>query len=166
MTRKRKYTKEFLEPFVKQSNSYAELIRLLNLKQTGGIHRLITMRIKEYGINVSHFTGQLWSKGKTKESDQRIRKQAEKISTPIDEIFCKNSGYSTSKLLKKLLEIGWEYKCNSEDCGLSEWLGKPIRLHVDHKNGDHSDNRLKNLQILCPNCHQQTETWGSKKTAE
>jgi len=52
--RKRKYTKEVLLPIVEQSKSYAQLIRTLGLKQTGGIHRLITMRIKEYGINTSH----------------------------------------------------------------------------------------------------------------
>jgi hypothetical protein len=29
-------------------------------------------------------------------------------------------------------------------------------------NGDHFDNRLENLQILCPNCHAQTDTYCSK----
>jgi len=27
-------------------------------------------------------------------------------------------------------------------------------------NGDGWDNRLENLQLLCPNCHSQTETFG------
>ncbi|MBN9109217.1 MAG: hypothetical protein J0I34_10565 [Pseudonocardia sp.] len=26
-------------------------------------------------------------------------------------------------------------------------------------NGDHTDNRLANLRILCPNCHALTKTW-------
>jgi predicted HNH restriction endonuclease len=25
------------------------------------------------------------------------------------------------------------------------------------------DNRLENLQILCPNCHALTDTWGGRK---
>lgn len=43
--------------------------------------------------------------------------------------------------------------------GLSEWQGKPLPLQLDHVNGDHIDNRLENLRILCANCHSQTDTW-------
>ena len=48
-------------------------------------------------------------------------------------------------------------------CGRSVQELKRPRLHVDHKNGNHSDNRVENLRFLCPNCHQQTDTWGCKK---
>jgi hypothetical protein len=37
-------------------------------------------------------------------------------------------------------------------------------LHLDHINGDAGDDRLKNLRFLCPNCHQQTATWGNKRS--
>lgn len=36
-------------------------------------------------------------------------------------------------------------------------------LQLDHINGDHNDNRLENLRILCPNCHTQTETFANKR---
>ena len=44
-----------------------------------------------------------------------------------------------------------QYKC--ENCGLSEWCGKPIPLELHHKDGNHYNNNLENLQILCANCH-------------
>ena len=55
-------------------------------------------------------------------------------------------------------------KC--ENCQITHWNGKKISLHIDHVNGNRKDNRLKNLKILCPNCHSQTETWGIKNISE
>ena len=49
-----------------------------------------------------------------------------------------------------------------ELCGLTEWLGRPLSMELHHKNGNKHDNRLGNLQILCPNCHSQTETYGGR----
>lgn len=54
-----------------------------------------------------------------------------------------------------------EWKC--EKCGCVDWMGEDIILELHHKNGNHYDNRLDNLQILCPNCHSQTETYRRRK---
>lgn len=52
------------------------------------------------------------------------------------------------------------YKCAI--CGCTEWQGKTLSLELDHINGINNDNRLENLRFLCPNCHSQTVTYGSR----
>ena len=47
-------------------------------------------------------------------------------------------------------------------CGLDEWLGQPLNMHLDHVNGARDDHRLENLRMLCPNCHSQTPTYGGR----
>jgi 5-methylcytosine-specific restriction endonuclease McrA len=48
------------------------------------------------------------------------------------------------------------------DCGLTEWRGRPISMHIDHVNGVRDDHRLENLRMLCPNCHSQTPTYAGR----
>ena len=69
--------------------------------------------------------------------------------------------------LRERLLYDYDFTCQS--CGLKEWLGKPISLEVEHKDGNHHNNEYSNLTVLCPNCHAQTKTYrgrnkrGSKK---
>ena len=67
--------------------------------------------------------------------------------------YLQNKAYiNASSLRVKLIEAGLkEEKC--ECCGLSEWQGNKIPLELHHKNGNHKDNHLENLEILCSNCH-------------
>lgn len=52
------------------------------------------------------------------------------------------------------------YKCEGDDCGISDWHNKKLVLHVDHINGDPSDDSPSNMRLLCPNCHSQTPFLG------
>ena len=82
-------------------------------------------------------------------------------SLPLEKILIKDSEYNRTKLKTRLVKEGLkEYKC--ECCGISEWNGKPLTLQLHHINGIHNDNRLSNLQLLCPNCHSQTENFGTR----
>jgi predicted RNA-binding Zn-ribbon protein involved in translation (DUF1610 family) len=65
-----------------------------------------------------------------------------------------------SKLKQKLLSTGTKYEC--VECGISEWRGKLLSLHLDHINGINNDDREDNLRLLCPNCHSLTETYCGK----
>ena len=69
---------------------------------------------------------------------------------PLSKILTKDSSYNRTKLKQRLIEEGIkENKC--EICGLTHWLNKPITIQLHHLNGLNNDNRLSNLQFLCPN---------------
>ena len=56
-----------------------------------------------------------------------------------------------------------ERSLRCEICGLTEWLGRPLSMALHHVNGDGRDNRLENLQFLCPDCHSQTDNFSGRK---
>lgn len=135
-----KYTKEDIEKAVISSKSWAEVCRKLGVKPMTGSQSYLQKRAKEMGISSSHFTGQGWRKGKCFPKKKAID-------------FCKKDSTIPSHRLKlKLIRDGIK-KEECEKCNLSEWMGEKIVLELDHINSDHYDNRLENLQILCPNCH-------------
>lgn len=157
MNKRRKYTKELLEPIVADSDSIADVVRALGLKMSGSTQNLITTRIKEYGLDTAHFTGKAWRRGRTFDYEF---KGAEHYLVMLPE----GAVRPAAKYLRRaMIESGVEYVCVNGHP--PEWMGKTLRLHVDHVDGNNLDNRLKNLRFLCPNCHDQTETWGRQKSA-
>lgn len=49
------------------------------------------------------------------------------------------------------------------ECGTgAEHNGKFLRLQLDHIDGNSDNNTVDNTRLLCPNCHSQTENFGSK----
>lgn len=166
MVRESKYTKELLEPVVGSSISMLEVLRKLGLKPTGGNFRHIQGRVRYVGLKTDHFRRKGWSKGETTQTHPSVRKIRDKLRFTNEEVFIKNSPVdSGSRITKRLIEdFGWEYRCSV--CRITEWLGNQLSLHLDHINGTHNDNRFENLRFLCPNCHQQTNTWGGKNRRE
>ena len=98
-----------------------------------------------------------WNKGK---KVGRLAIWDEKF--PDKDIFVENSTYPRHSLKERILRKGLiKYECFC--CGLGpEWLGKPMPLILDHKNGINDDNRLKNLRFVCSNCDTQLPTHKSK----
>ncbi len=65
------------------------------------------------------------------------------------------------KLKLKLIEDNIkEHKC--ESCGLEEWMGNKIPIELHHVDGNRFNNKLENLEILCPNCHANTDNYSGK----
>lgn len=141
-----KYTKELLSPIVDESKSFAEVVKKLGLKNSGGNNSHIRKVIKQLGLDTSHFLGQSWSRGRT-------------FSPKYDiSIYLNNEqAIGSSTLRKRLIKEGY-FKKSCSMCGLSEWLENPISLELHHKDGDHENNNLDNLSVLCPNCHSLTHS--------
>lgn len=144
MRTRHSYTDHLLRPLISQSSSWAEVIRALNRQPSGGLQRHLKTCAARYGISFQHFTGRANSGGKTEKR-------------PLQDYLCLNGpDITTTKLRKRLIrEEVKEARC--EDCGCTHWLGDEAPLELHHCNGNHRDNRLENLRILCANCHAVTE---------
>jgi len=69
--------------------------------------------------------------------------------------------HNSSVVLKKYITEKCGEMCQL--CGqTATHNNKPLTLQLDHIDGDSDNNYPKNLRLLCPNCHTQTENFGSK----
>lgn len=138
--------KELLQQLVNTSSSLSEILRKQGKAKSGAAFKVLKEKLKAYGINYAFMPVQCVPKAIPLE--QKLQ-----LGTNVKSQDLKNL------LIKKGLK---EDKC--EICGqLPEWNGQPLVLQLDHINGDHYDNRIDNLRIVCPNCHTQTDTFGTKK---
>jgi HNH endonuclease len=79
---------------------------------------------------------------------------------PLEQLLISNGGSRKYVKLRLLRSGTIENRCDV--CGLTDWLGKRLIMHLDHINGVKNDHRLENLRMLCPNCHSQTDTYGAR----
>jgi len=143
----KKYTKEQLIEAVKLSTSIRTTLIKLNVSPHGGNYRVINNYIKKLNLDISHFTGKAHNKG---------RKTGPK--RPIESYLNNEYKITSHKLRKRLIKEGYfEHKCYY--CNNTEWNKLPIPLELEHKDGNHYNNNLNNLTLLCPNCHAQTSTY-------
>ena len=143
---------ETFKTLVKNNTTWINLALACGYQTSGGI-RYTHKRIEMLGLDTSHFESRIFNDN--------------------DKIFVVGSKRLDSTCIKQRLlrDFGRSYECaacnnkNFTKCdGVLLWNEKEITLELEHKNGKNYDNRLENLEFLCPNCHSQTSTYKSKNS--
>jgi hypothetical protein len=146
----RKYTLEQLKEAISTSSSLRQTLEKLGVAAAGGNYQTMSKAIKHFNIDISHFTGQLWNKGKTIGPKRDIQ-----------DYLSNNQTITTYKLKNRLIKEGiFKHKCDC--CNKTKWMSKPIALELHHKDGNNKNNSLDNLELLCPNCHAFTDNYRGK----
>lgn len=145
MKRWEKFSKEELEQFVKESTSLHQVALKCGYgENSGSANAAIKEMIKQYNFDTSHFfelNGISHNKGQYDYSR-----------------FVKEKYLKPAHMIDAIVNLrGWECEC----CHNKEWNGKKIPLEVHHIDGDSTNNELDNLQLLCLNCHAQTDNFRS-----
>ena len=135
---------ERIKEVIPQCINFTEVLEMLSIPRQGNNSNTLKRLLDENNIDYSHFTGRARVYNNT--------------STSINEYLSNRVKITSGKLRIKLLAEGLkENKC--EICGITKWHGKPIVCQLHHIDGNNQNNNLENLQILCPNCHSQTENY-------
>ncbi len=154
MAKLRSWTNEELIDAVKYSHSVRAVIQKLRLVPAGGNYRHINETIKRLGVSTEHFSGKGWNSGWS--FDPRVPRKE------LVEILVKDRLTQSHKLRLRLIAEGLK----KPECEFCCWqklsADGRLPLELDHINGDHRDNRIENLRILCPNCHSLQPTHRGK----
>lgn len=153
MPRKRSWADEQLIEAVGNSYSFREVIIKLGLVPAGGNYAQVQARVRELQLETEHFSGARWNIGK---------KYHTKTRPTLKVLLTNGSKVQSHKLKNRLFEEGLKQpKC--ELCGwASVSVDGRVPVELDHVNGIHTDNRIENLRILCPNCHSLQPTHRGK----
>jgi len=148
-----KYTLEQLLEAVKTSKSYRQVLVQLNVVPAGGNYQTLKKAINYYDLDISHFTGRAWNKGRTFAPHR-----------PLSDYLDNKQPIQSYKLKKRLFKEGlFIIKC--ERCENTRWENEIIPLELHHLDGDTKNNNLDNIQMLCPNCHALTDNYRAKNVS-
>lgn len=152
------YSKEEMQILLDTSSSYSQVLEKIGLNPRGGNPETLKKFIKEFDLKEEKL-----NQNRSLVFSNNGKRLVEKTQMPLKDILQKGVKIRGYKLLKRLEKEGIK-KHRCEICGITEWQGKPISLQLHHKDGDNTNQELENLQILCPNCHSQTDNYAGKSS--
>lgn len=148
------YTKEEIQILLDTSRSIKEVLEKIGLSPFGNNYKTINKYIKSYSLSIE----------KMNINRKQTSNPCDKYNTKERFLYSLESGIcilKNSRILEYLIEYGIKkYAC--EKCGIYEWNDSHITLEIHHKDGNNKNNKLENLEILCPNCHSQTDNFRFK----
>lgn len=152
--KKYNWDKAHLESTVEQANCWFNWLDILGVARGGRNYETLKKKASQYNIDTSHFN---YVYAKTHNGCRITANQT------TEEFFAPNNNHHRNILKREYINRILKGKAKCEICGTETWLGKPLVLQIHHKDGNHNNNSIDNLQLLCPNCHTQTDTFCSKK---
>ena len=126
----------------------------LNIKQYNNIRKL-TGNITTNCSCGKTFTRQKHRSGKYCSLQCQATEKRQKATESNIILFKKGKLIHRDIIKRTMLAMGVEHKC--QICGLTDWLGKPISMILDHINGRADNNMPDNLRLICHNCDSQTD---------
>lgn len=135
--------KELILSLIEKKASKQTICNALNCKDT-----TLNSYLKKMGIE---YDGNKSGKGFSK---------PEKYKSVKDYLYNGSTIQSHKLKIKLIKEKIFQHQCSR--CKLTEWQDVQIPLELDHIDGDNHNNELKNLRLLCPNCHALTDTYRAK----
>lgn len=140
-----RYTEADARSAVSAAVSFSDALRRLGMRPAGGNHATLKKYVRLWGISTAHF-------------DPAAARVPRGRARPIEEVLIAGSSYSRQSLKRRLFAEGLKQR-RCELCGQGEqWQGRRMALIIDHITGVATDNRLENLQIVCPNCAATLDT--------
>ena len=140
------WNKNSIEKVIKEAHSYSEALKLLKIPVQGNNINTLKNKLREFNLKLEIDYSKTYSnRNKNREVN-------------IEEYLNNSKAISSTKLKLKLLALKIkENKC--ECCGIDSWNNKKLILQLHHIDGNHNNNNLTNLKLLCPNCHSQTDNY-------
>lgn len=128
----KRYADDSILKIASESTSYTNFLKRVTNTSSGGAYYHYKKRLVNLNFNFETFY-----KNSIDKKQFRIVGRTERLRRSI--------------LNKLLINSGRKVEC--EDCGIHEWKGKKLNLHIHHKDKNRENNLISNLCYLCPNCH-------------